>query len=49
MKAYVFYLWIFEISYSCGMGDNEYQRFQANTRIFCNVKEGFFVSVLKYF
>lgn len=49
MKACVFYLWIFEISYSCAMGDNEYRRLRANTRIFCNVKEGFFVSVLKDF
>lgn len=31
------------------MGENEYQRLQANIRIFCSANEGCFVLVPKYF
>lgn len=44
----MFYLQIFEISYSCAMGDDEYQGLQANARIFCSANEGCFVLILKY-
>jgi len=49
MKDYMFYLQVFEISYSCAMGDSKYRGLQANTRIFCSANKGCFVLKLVVF